>query len=71
MVRVVKPGGLVTAYVWDLMNGGHPFEAMQVEMRESGIPPTLPPTASVSGIEAWNGNHSSGIRWCLNFPDVP
>ncbi len=52
MVRVVKPGGLVTAYVWDLMNGGHPFEAMQVEMRELGIPPTLPPTASVSGIEA-------------------
>ncbi len=52
MVRVVKPGGLVSAYAWDLMNGGHPFEAMQVEMRELGIPPTFPPTASVSRIEA-------------------
>ncbi|MFM9888880.1 MAG: class I SAM-dependent methyltransferase [Burkholderiales bacterium] len=52
MVRVVKPGGLVTAYAWDLMNGGHPFEAMQIEMRELGIPPTLPPSAGVSRIEA-------------------
>lgn len=48
MVRVVKPGGAVAAYAWDMMNGGFPFNAMQVEMRELGITPTFPPNASVS-----------------------
>ena len=52
MVRVVKPGGVVAAYAWDLMNGGFPFNAMNVEMQEMGIPPTFPPNASVSRIEA-------------------
>ncbi len=28
-------------------------------------------TVDTSWNEAWNGNHSSGIRWRLNFPDVP
>ena len=52
MVRVVKPGGIVTAYAWDMMNGGFPFNSMQVEMRELGIPPTFPANANVSRIEA-------------------
>lgn len=52
MVRVVKPGGVVAAYAWDLMNGGFPFNAMNVAMQEMGIPPTFPPNASVSRIEA-------------------
>lgn len=55
MVRVVKPGGVVAAYAWDMMNGGFPFNAMQVQMREMGIPPTFPPNASVSRIEALRG----------------
>jgi len=52
MVRVVKPGGIVTAYAWDMMNGGFPFNAMQVEMNDLGIPPTFPPNASASRTEA-------------------
>ncbi len=52
MERVVKPGGVVAAYAWDMMNGGFPFNAIQVQMREMGIPPTFPPNASVSRIEA-------------------
>ena len=51
MVRVVKPGGVVAAYAWDFMNGGFPFHAMQMEMRELGIPPTYPPTIEVSSVE--------------------
>jgi SAM-dependent methyltransferase len=55
MVRVVKPGGLVAAYAWDMMNNGFPFNTMQVQMREMGIPPTYPPTAEVSRVEALRG----------------
>lgn len=55
MVRVVKPGGLVAAYAWDMMNGGFPFNTIQVQMREMGIPPTYPPSAEVSRIEALRG----------------
>lgn len=52
MVRVVKPGGVVTAYAWDMMNGGFPFNTMQTEMGEMGIPPTFPPNAKFSRVEA-------------------
>ena len=51
MVRVVRPGGLVAAYAWDMMNGGFPFNTMQTAMREMGIVPTYPPSAEVSRIE--------------------
>ena len=30
-VRVVCPGGTVTAYAWDLYGGGFPYEALQVK----------------------------------------
>lgn len=52
MARVVKPGGLVAAYAWDMMNGGFPFDGMQAAMAEMGIPPLFPPNAAVSRIEA-------------------
>jgi SAM-dependent methyltransferase len=55
MVRVVKAGGLVAAYAWDMMNGGFPFNTIQVQMREMGIPPTYPPSVEVSRIEALRG----------------
>lgn len=51
MVRVVKPEGVVAACAWDMMNGGFPFNAIQVEMRELGIPPTFAPTSEASRIE--------------------
>jgi len=55
MVRVTKAGGLVATYAWDMMNGGFPFNTIQVQMREMGIPPTYPPSAEVSRIEALRG----------------
>jgi SAM-dependent methyltransferase len=42
MARVVGPGGFVTAYGWDLLGGGFPYEALHVEMRAMGI--TIPET---------------------------
>jgi ubiquinone/menaquinone biosynthesis C-methylase UbiE len=52
MVRVVGPGGTVATYAWDMLGGGFPLEAIQVEFRALGVPPVLPPSASASRMEA-------------------
>ncbi|MEO6192444.1 MAG: class I SAM-dependent methyltransferase, partial [Thermoanaerobaculia bacterium] len=52
MARVVCPGGIVTAYAWDLCGGGLPYEALQVEMREMGIAVPVPPSPGASRIDA-------------------
>jgi SAM-dependent methyltransferase len=48
MVRVVRPGGTVATYVWDIMGWGHPLEPMHEEMRKMGFTPPLPPRSEVS-----------------------
>jgi SAM-dependent methyltransferase len=52
MVRVVRPGGLVSAYVWDIPGGGSPTEIFFSELPGVGIEAPLPPQASASPIEA-------------------
>jgi SAM-dependent methyltransferase len=52
MVRVVCPGGTVTAYAWDMHGGGFPYEILQVELRALGITVPLPPSSGASRIEA-------------------
>ena len=53
MRRVVKPGGAVCAYVWDLLEpGGFPVSPLQEELRAMGIEPLLPPRAEVSRMDA-------------------
>ncbi len=63
MVRVVKPGGLVSAYVWDILEGGFPFEPVLAELRAHGYTPALPPSAEASRLPAlralWEG---AGLR---------
>jgi SAM-dependent methyltransferase len=51
MARVVRPGGLVTAYGWDLFDGGYPYAALQAEMREMGVPPPMPPSPDAARLE--------------------
>lgn len=49
MVRVVKPGGTISAYVWDMLDpNGFPLAPIQEELRILGIQPMLPPSAEVS-----------------------
>ena len=59
MVRVVRPGGLVAAYMWDMLGGGFPMEAMKVELRALGVPPPQPPSIDASRLdvirELWTG----------------
>jgi ubiquinone/menaquinone biosynthesis C-methylase UbiE len=53
MTRVVKPGGIVSAYAWDIMaEGGFPMEPMQAELRAMGRTPMLPPRPEASRIDA-------------------
>jgi hypothetical protein len=48
MARVVRRGGTIATYVWDMIGGGFPWEPIHAEMRELGIKPLLPPTMDVS-----------------------
>ena len=52
MVRVVRPGGTVAAYVWDMTRGGHPLELMHSEMNAMGFIAPLPPRSDVTSLDA-------------------
>lgn len=59
MVRVTRPGGLISAYAWDILGGGFPYAPLQDAMREAGLTPALPPSVEVSRLPAlealWRG----------------
>jgi ubiquinone/menaquinone biosynthesis C-methylase UbiE len=52
MVRVVRPGGMVAAYAWDMFGGGFPFDPIWAELRALGFKQPLPPSVDVSRTEA-------------------
>ncbi len=52
MKRVVRPGGVVAAYSWDMDGGGgFPYAALQAAMQELGIPVPVPPSAHASKLD--------------------
>jgi ubiquinone/menaquinone biosynthesis C-methylase UbiE len=59
MARVVRPGGTVAAYAWDILGGGFPQEPLRIELRAMGITPVNPPSVEASRIDAmrelWRG----------------
>jgi SAM-dependent methyltransferase len=59
MARVVCPGGTVTAYAWDMVGGGFPYEALRAEMGELGVDVPVPPSSDASRIDdlrdLWTG----------------
>jgi len=59
MARVVRPGGMVAAYAWDILGGGFTLEPIRIEMRAMGLTPLNPPSVEASRIEAmrelWTG----------------
>ena len=48
MVRVVRSGGTVSTYIWDLPGGGFPYEPIQTEMHALGMTPPQPPRADAT-----------------------
>ena len=55
MARVVRPGGEVTAYAWDMPGGGFPYAMVQAEMRAMGLSPPMTPNPDVSSLDALRG----------------
>jgi SAM-dependent methyltransferase len=52
MARVVRTGGSVAAYAWDMYGGGFPWESVQSELRALGQKIVYPPSADASRINS-------------------
>ena len=52
MARVVRPGGAVATYMWDMLAGGSPTNPIYPAFRAMGIEPPLPPSAAASSRDA-------------------
>src|SRR3954447_11028235 len=59
MARVVRPGGLVANYAWDIEGGGFPVEPVLAEVRAMGFTMIRPPSFTASRMEnlrtLWRG----------------
>jgi SAM-dependent methyltransferase len=63
MARVVRPGGIVAAYAWDMAGGGFPYEALIAEMRALAIEVPGPPHPEASRQDVLEGLwRSAGLR---------
>jgi SAM-dependent methyltransferase len=67
LARVVRPGGLIATYAWDMFGrGGFPMEPIQEEVRGLGITPPSPPSAAASRLDAmralWTGAGMTAIE---------
>ena len=51
MVRVIRPGGGVCAYAWDILGGGFPYFALQDEMTKMGQQPLWPPSVEAARMD--------------------
>lgn len=51
MARVVRPGGSVSAYAWDMYGGGFPYASLIAEMKAMGIAVPAPPSPEASRME--------------------
>jgi SAM-dependent methyltransferase len=65
MARVVRSGGIVTAYAWDMVGGGFPYATLQDELRAMNVHVPGPPSAAVSRLDAlealWAGVGLSAV----------
>jgi ubiquinone/menaquinone biosynthesis C-methylase UbiE len=52
MARVVRPGGLVATYMWDVPGGGTPVDSIYVELEAMSMTTVRPSNPSVSRQEA-------------------
>ncbi|HTV78319.1 MAG TPA: class I SAM-dependent methyltransferase [Steroidobacteraceae bacterium] len=66
MARVVRPGGTVAAYTWDMEAGGFPYQLLRTQMQELGLAPPAPPSVDASRVEAlaelWAGAGLTAVQ---------
>jgi ubiquinone/menaquinone biosynthesis C-methylase UbiE len=55
MVRVVRPGGTVATYMWDMLGGGFPPDPIIVEMQAMDLTVPRPPEMGASRMEVLRG----------------
>ena len=59
MARVVRPGGMVAAYAWDVTGGGFPYALVKEELRAMGVEVPSEPSPDASRLdrmrELWSG----------------
>ncbi len=51
MARVLRPGGIASAYAWDMDGGGFPWEAMHAGMRRMGLAHGAAPSPQASHLD--------------------
>ena len=52
LVRVIRPGGIVASYTWDVLRGGMPTQPVSDALQTLGQTPIVPPSAAISRFEA-------------------
>ena len=52
MERVIRPGGGICAYAWDILGGGFPNFALQDEMAKLRQQPLWPPSVEAARLKA-------------------
>lgn len=66
MTRVVRPGGAISVYVWDMPGGGFPNEPMRQSLSEMGIKSPMPPSADISSLTAlgslWSADRFDAVE---------
>jgi SAM-dependent methyltransferase len=55
MARVVRPGGMVATYMWDISRGGVPVHPIYLAMESMGFASARPPTPKASEWNAMRG----------------
>lgn len=55
MRRVVRRGGLVCTYAWDMLGGGFPLAPLGRVHKDMGLPAPLPPSVDASRMDALRG----------------
>lgn len=51
MARVVRPGGTVATYAWDILGGKFTMEPLRIELRAMGLTPVDPPNVAASRVD--------------------
>ena len=68
MARVVRPGGVVAAYAWDMQGGGFPMTSILAEVRSLGKEIQGPPSVEASRMEImgklWSDAGMEGVETC-------
>lgn len=66
LARVVRPGGSVSAYMWDQPGGRFPYDALMTEMRAMDVVVPFPPSPDASRLDVmrdlWAGAGLTNIE---------